>query len=334
MRLLDGWGQQQLATLLGLEGQRGDEIEHPDCLLAITRGTATATASPPDDLLTALRALTWSGEANRLSPDHRRWPRMEQAIVATEKPPSDGRYPPPATTPSVLNNQVAGPALATLVRQRRSAVAMDGHSAITRASFMHILDKLLVADAQLPFTALPWAPQIHLLLFVHRVQGLDPGLYLLTRDPQQQPALVAQMRAEFEWQAIDDAPPGLWRLASGDTRRLARQLSCDQDIAADGCFSVAMLSHFHQPIQRHGAWFYPRLFWECGLIGQLLYLEATANGIAATGIGCFFDDPVHKLLGLDDDQFQVLYHFTLGVAVKDNRLSTLPAYPPPHPQPP
>jgi len=27
------------------------------------------------------------------------------------------------------------------------------------------------------------------------------------------------------------------------------------------------------------------------MIGQVLYLEAEAQGVRATGIGCFFDDP-------------------------------------------
>ena len=34
------------------------------------------------------------------------------------------------------------------------------------------------------------------------------------------------------------------------------------------------------------------------MIGQVLYLEAEAAGIRATGIGCFFDDEMHALLGL------------------------------------
>ncbi len=35
-----------------------------------------------------------------------------------------------------------------------------------------------------------------------------------------------------------------------------------------------------------------------GVIGQVLYLEAEAAGARATGIGCFYDDPVHDVLGL------------------------------------
>merc|ERR1712050_222751 len=87
----------------------------------------------------------------------------------------------------------------------------------------------------------------------------------------------------------------------------------------------------------HGAWMYKRLFWEAGAVGQMLYLAAEAIDIAATGIGCYFDDPVHKIFGLrqvggdpDDDsdasahpQFQSLYHFTCGGAVEDDRIKAL-----------
>ena len=35
-------------------------------------------------------------------------------------------------------------------------------------------------------------------------------------------------------------------------------------------------------------------------MGQLLYLEAEAAGLRGTGIGCFFDDEVHRAIGLVD----------------------------------
>ena len=62
------------------------------------------------------------------------------------------------------------------------------------------------------------------------------------------------------------------------------------------------------------------------MIGQILYLGAEAHGIRGTGIGCFFDDPVHRLLGIGDMRYQSLYHFTAGFPVEDSRLETLPAY--------
>jgi hypothetical protein len=62
------------------------------------------------------------------------------------------------------------------------------------------------------------------------------------------------------------------------------------------------------------------------MIGQVLYLEAEAAGIRGTGIGCFFDDGMHNLLGLRDRALQSLYHFTVGGPLEDKRLTTLPAY--------
>jgi hypothetical protein len=54
--------------------------------------------------------------------------------------------------------------------------------------------------------------------------------------------------------------------------------------------------------------------------------EAEAAGVRATGIGCFFDDPVHQVFGFRDLTFQSLYHFTIGGPLDDPRLTTLPPY--------
>ncbi|MFQ5585306.1 MAG: nitroreductase family protein, partial [Thermodesulfobacteriota bacterium] len=103
-------------------------------------------------------------------------------------------------------------------------------------------------------------------------------------------------------------------------------LSCHQEIASDGCFNLGMIAAFEEPLTRLGPWFYPCLFWECGMVGQILYLEAEAAGVRGTGIGCFFDDPVHEVLGLKTTRFQSLYHFTVGKPTEDTRLTTLPPY--------
>jgi len=58
----------------------------------------------------------------------------------------------------------------------------------------------------------------------------------------------------------------------------------------------------------------------------VLYLEAEAAGVRATGIGCFFDDPVHEIVGIKNFAIQSLYHFTIGGPVEDRRLMTLSPY--------
>jgi hypothetical protein len=180
-----------------------------------------------------------------------------------------------------------------------------------------------------PFDALCWEPRLHLVLFVYRVTGLEPGIYLLARADDAVAALQRALHADFAWirpaGVPDDLP--LFLLAHLDARQIARQLSCAQDIAADGFFSLGMLAEFDDALEAGGPSAYRRLFWEAGAIGQALYLEAEAAGARGTGIGCFFDDGVHELLGITDHRLQSLYHFTVGIPVDDSRLTTHPGYP-------
>ncbi len=206
---------------------------------------------------------------------------------------------------------------------------MDGQTRIDRDLFYRMLHKTVASPRQIPFSTLPWTPHIHLAIFVHRVDGLAPGLYMLVRDRTQRSGLEAACTRAASWVRPPGCPEDLylWCLNQSDTRRTSQAVSCTQDIASDGCFSLGMIAEFERPLGRHGAWFYPRLFWEAGAIGQVLYLEAEAAGIRSTGIGCYFDDAMHDVLGLEDTTYQDLYHFTVGGPVEDTRLTTLPAYP-------
>jgi nitroreductase len=140
--------------------------------------------------------------------------------------------------------------------------------------------------------------------------------------------LQTAMQQEFRWEKPAACPAGLelYLLETGDAQQAAEIISCHQNIAAAGAFSLGMLAEFESSLTQQGPWFYPRLFWETGLIGQVLYLEAEAAGIRATGIGCFFDDALHQLLGIEDGSWQSLYHFTIGGPVEDTRLKTLHPY--------
>jgi hypothetical protein len=151
---------------------------------------------------------------------------------------------------------------------------------------------------------------------------------VLERDAAVHAPLAELLGPRARW----SRPPGcpehlrLFLIGAGDCRRAAAHVSCGQDIASDGAFSAGMLAEFAAPLAA-GAHVYPRLFWETGVIGQALYLEAEAHGVRGTGIGCFFDDAVHEVMGLEGDLLQSLYHFTVGGPVEDVRLTTLPAYP-------
>jgi hypothetical protein len=90
--------------------------------------------------------------------------------------------------------------------------------------------------------------------------------------------------------------------------------------------SLGMIADYMDSLVTYGAAFYRNLFWEAGLVGQVLYLEAEEASIRSTGIGCYFDDPVHEVFGISSHDWQSFYHFTVGGPVEDKRLTTLPAY--------
>ncbi len=336
VRLLDTIANRELALLLGIHRQSGPEAEHPDCLLAVfpvgegSEPAAVELKLRPDGLA-PLADAEWVGTENRLSRDHQPWPIIDAVAAATRY---DGRsgLPYPSVV-AVIEGSGTGllPERALparrIIRQRRSAVAMDGRTEIDREVFYHMLARVTPRLSPV-FQSLPWRPRVSLALFVHRVSGLEPGLYLLARDPSHRDVLRTTLRQEFLWQKPSTCPDllDLYLLFTGDARDTARIISCHQDIAAEGAFALGMLAEFEPSLNQQGAWFYPRLFWETGLIGQILYLEAEAAGLRATGIGCFFDDVMHQILGIEDHSWQSLYHFTVGRPIDDPRLKTLTAY--------
>ena len=206
-------------------------------------------------------------------------------------------------------------------------MSLDGKTGLDARAFYSILDATLPRTECAPWDVLPWSPRLHLALFVHRVEGVAPGVYLLERTQASHTPLFESLDARATWTRAAGCPEHLrvFQLFEGDCQGIAGAVSCGQDIAADGAFSVGMIAAFGETIEAapHA---YRELFWESGVIGQVLYLEAEAHGVRGTGIGCYFDDSVHDLLGLEGDRFQSMYHFTLGGPVDDARLTTHPPY--------
>jgi SagB-type dehydrogenase family enzyme len=340
--LLDGLGDDSVAALLGndrTEDYEGAEREHPDALAVVcppasARGAACVPLSLGVDE-TLMQQVAWHGKANRLSRDDpMRWEVLDEAQVATWKPRTETQPVELNLQPPSTRGEPGPPSAAQVMHERRSALAFDGKTSIAARDFYAMLARVMPhadrkqGDRPPPWDALPWPPAIHLALFVHRVDGLAAGLYLLARDPEKAAWLKQATYPQYLWAPPEACPRELplYLLEAGDVRRLAAELSCGQDIAGDSAFSLGMIAEFESSLRHHGPWFYRRLFWETGVIGQVLYLEAQARGLGATGIGCYFDDPVHQVLGIKDAALQSLYHFTIGGPVEDPRLTTLPPY--------
>jgi len=326
--LLPAWSHRAIAAVTGIDREQDfieAEREEPGCILAVTAGEPVdCSEEVVEHLVDAVRRGRWSGRASQLSEDHVEWSFIDEVARATEDP---GHSSAPAVPPAAHDRSAARDRridARALLLQRRSAVAFDGRTAIGRAIFVDMLSRVLPGK-RTPWTTSWWDARVHLAIFVHRVDDVPSGLYMLLRDPHALDRLRAACRPDFLWEAEDTGLP-LWRLARADARALAARVSCDQAIAADGFFSLGMLADFDSSLQTFGPSFYRHLFWETGMVGQVLYLEAEAAGARATGIGCFYDDPMHEVLGLSGHAFQSLYHFTVGMPVDDARLSTEPGY--------
>jgi hypothetical protein len=116
-----------------------------------------------------------------------------------------------------------------IIHQRRSLLACDGSTSIPGERLYRMLGRVMpradrpVPQRPMPWDAIPWAPAIHLGLFVQRVDGVEPGLYALPRDPAKVEKLKSAMHPHFSWEAPPGCPADLpLFLPSAATRACSR----------------------------------------------------------------------------------------------------------------
>ncbi|MDO8926687.1 MAG: nitroreductase family protein [Sideroxyarcus sp.] len=287
----------------------GVENEEAEVIVALH---ATDTALPTD-------WQHWAGKPGLL--DARplyQWPVIEEVAHATRGTPPSASVSPlpiPARDEDIRAAQV--------ILKRRSAQTFDGASVMPQTLFKRLLTSLLPGGSPV-WEMWPHVARVHPVLLVHRVEGVAPGVYALPRSGAAKEAMRAAFRDTFTWEAADTESP-LFQLIAARAGKTARTLSCHQDIATDCAVTFIMLAEFAAPVAADPA-AYRHLHWEAGMLGHIVTLEAEAAGWRGTGIGCFFDDAVHEVLGLQNDRFQVIYHYAVGMALDDPRISTLPAY--------
>lgn len=129
-------------------------------------------------------------------------------------------------------------------------------------------------------------------VYVHAVEGLAPGVYR--------------------------QDGGLQLRRAGGQRVAAAGLSLGQDLAGNACVAFSLVANIDALEREFGPRAYRYAHFEAGAMGQRLYIAAECCGLRATGIGAFYDDRVREYLGLTDED--VLYHFAVGHAVRDERL--------------
>lgn len=324
LKRLDHVDDEFLNRLLCTDAQTGIEREHGDCLFVLSPSSKRITVQPCRCV--EIPTLSPKGTPNRVSRNHHEWSAIDKVSQASRgalpirQDMTAQTHTPPQLIPT--RNLSAE----KIIRKRRSARDMDGETYMDRDVFYHIMLRLL--PGQFPFNGFNFGPHVSIVLFVNRVNGLIPGLYILCRGSDHKKRLQSVLTDRFVWEKAEGTPGDLplYRLLNNDVSEQARLICCHQDIASDGAFAAAMLADFDAVLELYGAPAYSGLFWETGLIGQVLYLQAEAAGLSGTGIGCFFDDLMHKMVGIKDHSWQSLYHFTVGKSLDDDQLKIIPPY--------
>lgn len=326
---LNSLSDEDIAIFLGLKQTEWNDSdkEHTDILFYVHKnGDKEIPRSISPDIIAAFESFKFAGKPNRLSKERIDWEIIDEAATWTLKPKTkETAYH--YIDNDFLEKDIPDQKGEDIIRKRRSAQSYDAKTSISKEHFFGILDKTIARNNKAPFDMELGNSSVHLVLFVHRVEGLEHGVYFLVRNKDDFADIKSRTDPQFLWEktaAIPDELP-LYLLKKCDFRYEAQMISCQQEIAGDGAFSLGMIAKFRENVEK-ASYLYRHLFWETGMIGQILYLEAEAHSLRGTGIGCFFDDLVHQLLGFGDNTYQSLYHFTIGVPVEDERLTTLPPY--------
>ena len=256
-------------------------------------------SSIPQELLGPGEPHVLGGQPNRLSEEQIAYPSIEKIHESTKllvEPtfPDVGWQPggrgENALPLSVSSNRTFG----EVVRTRRSALDFRGGTESISLSQL----ATLLASTREPLSAdFATRPLAQLYLYIHRVDGLAPGVYRY-------------------WPEHEE----LELIRAGDQRLTAAALSIGQNLAGNACVAFSMIGDFESATRAFGDRGYRYAHFEAGALGQRMYLAAEALGLRATGIGAFFDDEVHRYLGLAPEQGQVVYHFAIGYPIHDSRL--------------
>jgi SagB-type dehydrogenase family enzyme len=253
---------------------------------------------PPD----AVETAWFGGQANVLSKETIAQPKIEGIHIATKQPARERGAKSTADPLFRGSGEISLPPSAwsacsfgEVVRRRRSALNFVGGK---KSMLLAELSAILACAAQRLAADFAGTRFIHLYLYAHLVDDLQPGIYRFW--PQ---------HADLE------------RLKSGDQRVAAAALSLGQDLAGNACVAFSMIGDLDRAAGIYGDRGYRYVHFEAGAIGQRMYLAAEALGLGATGIGAFYDDEVHRHLNLAPHQGQVVYHFAIGYPVPDPRVS-------------
>jgi SagB-type dehydrogenase family enzyme len=130
---------------------------------------------------------------------------------------------------------------------------------------------------------------IELYPVLHRVEGLEPGLYhYAVRDHE------------------------LELLEAGDRRGEIVRHGLAQEFLGEGNLVLVFTAIFQRLRWKYQERAYRYALLEAGHLGQNVYLAAASMGMGACAVGAFYDDGLNRMLGVDGKDEAVIYMLAVG----------------------
>ena len=254
-------------------------------MLALGRRPASRRVGEAMRARRACAAGEWSGRASQLSEDHVQWTFIDEIARSHRRsragpaacracPALSGRCPRPPCLP---------PPRLTRGRSCSSAAARSRSTArrsIDADAFFAMLSRVMPGAAHRG-TRCGGRRAFICCCSSTASTASTPGLYLLVRDPAALDRLRAALRPHVRWEPAHDVAA----VRRARPRRLPRARPAPQLRSGHRRRRILQPRHDRRlrraASSEHGPSFYRHLFWESGVVGQVLYLEAEAAGVRA-----------------------------------------------------
>ena len=203
-----------------------------------------------------------------------------------------------------------------IIRQRRSLVACDGRTSIPAERFYRMLARVM----PVPWDAIPWEPRIHFGLFVHRVEGIEPGLYALALSAWKQAGATrwalranpssGNLHPTEGYVLIGGIPelgelPGLFHYAPRE-HGLERRADCPDELLArlvpglpPQAFLLGLSSVYWREAWKYGERAFRYCQHDVGHAIGAVRIAAATLGWSALVLDGVADETIETLLGLD-----------------------------------